>query len=268
MLFPSSVHDTELVLYPLQDKLTFGDKSLDLYAFKLFFLFFSLLSLGSSSCWRSYRLSESIAITHRIHRLLLWLRLHSLRTALLNTRVFLVDSVSEYIRVMSFFKEMLDPIEEQSIEGGEALGSTAINIWDNEDVDDLGSVETEFLAIVFNDTLTSEATLSCEPTVSSLNDEIDLRISFDESDDEDCTVIFDKNSLSYKIIYVNNLKTDSENANDKVNMPLFPSPEPMVSYFDDLDYFKDFENKFPAIVYNDAQTSKLDDLDYFKDFEK
>ncbi|GJY18042.1 hypothetical protein Tco_0389533 [Tanacetum coccineum] len=56
-------------------------------------------------------------------------------------------------------------------------------IWDNEDVHDLGSVETEFPAIVFNDTLTSEATLSCEPTVSSLNNEIDFRISFDESDD-------------------------------------------------------------------------------------
>ncbi|GKB60029.1 hypothetical protein Tco_0916215 [Tanacetum coccineum] len=57
------------------------------------------------------------------------------------------------------------------------------------------------------------------PTVSSLNnDEIDFRISFDESDDEDCT--------------------------------------PTVSYFDDLDFFKDFENEFPAIVYNDAQTSK------------
>ncbi|GKB50280.1 hypothetical protein Tco_0901033 [Tanacetum coccineum] len=59
-------------------------------------------------------------------------------------------------------------------------------IWDNKDVHDLGSVETEFPAIVFNDTLTSEAALSCEPTVSSLNDEIDFRISFDESDDEDC----------------------------------------------------------------------------------
>ncbi|GJT28361.1 reverse transcriptase domain-containing protein [Tanacetum coccineum] len=41
-------------------------------------------------------------------------------------------------------------------------------IWDNEDVHDLGSVETEFPAIVFNDTLTSEAALSCEPT----NDDI------------------------------------------------------------------------------------------------
>ncbi|GKC07518.1 hypothetical protein Tco_0999128 [Tanacetum coccineum] len=132
-------------------------------------------------------------------------------------------------------------------------------IWDNEDVHDLGSVETEFPAIVFNDTLTSEATLSCEPTVSSLNDnEIDFRISFDESDDEDCTVIFDKNSFSYKIIFVNNLKTDSENDNDKVNMPLLPSPKPTVSYFDDLDFFKDLENEFSAIVYNDAQTSTSD----------
>ncbi|GKA16872.1 hypothetical protein Tco_0696709 [Tanacetum coccineum] len=42
-------------------------------------------------------------------------------------------------------------------------------------------------AIFFNDTLTSEAALLCEPTVSSLTDEIDFRISFDESDDEDCT---------------------------------------------------------------------------------
>ncbi|GJX29385.1 meiosis-specific protein ASY3, partial [Tanacetum coccineum] len=60
-------------------------------------------------------------------------------------------------------------------------------IWDNEDIHDLGSVEIEFPAIVFNDTFTSEAAFSCEPTVSSLNDEIDFRISFDESDDEDCT---------------------------------------------------------------------------------
>ncbi|GJT64475.1 putative reverse transcriptase domain-containing protein [Tanacetum coccineum] len=29
-------------------------------------------------------------------------------------------------------------------------------------------------------------------------------------------------------------------------------------YFDDLDFFKDFKNEFPAIVYNDAQTSKSD----------
>ncbi|GKA27415.1 hypothetical protein Tco_0713583 [Tanacetum coccineum] len=43
-------------------------------------------------------------------------------------------------------------------------------------------------------------------------------------------------------------------------MPLLPSPEPTISYFDDLDYFKDFDKEFPAIVYNDALTSKLDFL--------
>ncbi|GJV56152.1 hypothetical protein Tco_1457157 [Tanacetum coccineum] len=65
--------------------------------------------------------------------------------------------------------------------------------------------------------------LSCEPTISPLNDnEIDFIISFDDFDDEDYT--------------------------------------PMASYFDDLDYFKDFEKEFPTIVYNDALTSKLDSL--------
>ncbi|GKD04346.1 hypothetical protein Tco_1179320, partial [Tanacetum coccineum] len=97
--------------------------------------------------------------------------------------------------------------------------------------------------------------------ISSLNDnEIDFRISFDESDDEDYTVVFDKNSLSYKIISANDLKADSKNDNEKVNMALFPSPELSVSCIDDLDFFKDFENEFPAIVYNDALTSKSDFL--------
>ncbi|GKC05251.1 hypothetical protein Tco_0996861 [Tanacetum coccineum] len=58
-------------------------------------------------------------------------------------------------------------------------------IWYDEDVHNLRSVENKFSAIVFNDSLTSNETLSCEPTVSSLNDEIDFRISFDDSDDED-----------------------------------------------------------------------------------
>ncbi|GJZ56412.1 hypothetical protein Tco_0611605 [Tanacetum coccineum] len=120
---------------------------------------------------------------------------------------------------------------------------------------------TEFPAIVFDDTLTSDATLSCEPTVSPLNEnEIDFRISFDESDDEDYMVIFDNNLFSYKIISVDNLKTDLENNNDKVNMPSFLSPETTVNYFNNLDYFKDFENEFPASVYDDALTSKLDFL--------
>nr|GEY75408.1 hypothetical protein [Tanacetum cinerariifolium] len=128
----------------------------------------------------------------------------------------------------------------------------------DEDVYDLRFVEAKFPAIVFSDALTSELTLFCEPTTSPLTDnKIDFRISFDESDDEDYRVIYDKNSFSYNIIFVDDLKTDSENDNDKVNMPSFQSSEPMVSYFNDLDYFKYIENEFLAIVYNDALTSKL-----------
>ncbi|GJS71045.1 hypothetical protein Tco_0703886 [Tanacetum coccineum] len=127
----------------------------------------------------------------------------------------------------------------------------------DEDIHDLRSVETEFPSIAFNDEV-SLKTLSREPTVSSLNDEIDFRVSFDDSDDEDYMVIFDKNLLSYKIFSTNDLKTDSKNDNEKVNMPLFSSPEPTVSCLNDLDFFKDFENEFPAIVYNDALTSKSD----------
>ncbi|GJY25455.1 hypothetical protein Tco_0400181 [Tanacetum coccineum] len=121
--------------------------------------------------------------------------------------------------------------------------------------------KSEFLAIVLDNTITPRESLSWEPTVSPLNDnKIDFRISFDKSDDEGYTVIYDENSFSYKIISIDNLKMDSENDNDKVNMPSFSSPEPKVSYSNDLDFFEDFENEFPAIVYNDALTSKLDFL--------
>ncbi|GJX64538.1 hypothetical protein Tco_0298881 [Tanacetum coccineum] len=41
-------------------------------------------------------------------------------------------------------------------------------IWYDEDVLDLRSVETKFPAIVFNDNLTSNETLSCEPTIWQL----------------------------------------------------------------------------------------------------
>nr|GEX88444.1 hypothetical protein [Tanacetum cinerariifolium] len=40
------------------------------------------------------------------------------------------------------------------------------NIWYDEDVHDLTFIETEFLAIVFDDAFTSEVTFSYEPTIS------------------------------------------------------------------------------------------------------
>ncbi|GKC81901.1 hypothetical protein Tco_1137618, partial [Tanacetum coccineum] len=117
-----------------------------------------------------------------------------------------------------------------------------------EDKDDCSiDFKTEFPPIVFDNTLT---TIPSEPTVCPPNEnKVDFRISLDESDDEDYMVIF---NFSYKIISVNDLKTDSEND----NMP--SSPNPTVDYLDDLDYFKDFENEFPAIVYNNGLTSKSD----------
>ncbi|GKF08606.1 hypothetical protein Tco_0042830 [Tanacetum coccineum] len=109
--------------------------------------------------------------------------------------------------------------------------------------------EMKFPAIVFHNSSASDATPSYEPTVSPPNEnKIDFRISLDESDDEDYTVIFDENSFSYKIIYVNDLETDSEN--DNGNMP-------SVNY---LDCFNEFENDFPAIVYNDGLVSKPDPI--------
>ncbi|GKF45932.1 hypothetical protein Tco_0135734 [Tanacetum coccineum] len=159
-------------------------------------------------------------------------------------------TMEEYIRLQ----------EKKAISRGETFNCQTATYGKMEYCKDEDDCFTNFESafIVLDNTITPREALSWEPTVSPLNDnEIDFRISFDESDDEDYTVVYDENSFSYKIISVNNLKMNSENDNDKVNMPSFPSPEPEVSYFNDLYFFKDFENVIPAIVYNDALTSKL-----------
>nr|GEX92440.1 hypothetical protein [Tanacetum cinerariifolium] len=46
----------------------------------------------------------------------------------------------------------------------------------------------------------------------------------------------------------------------KYQAALLCEPTAYGQLFDDLDYLKDFENKFPAIVYNDALTPKSDFL--------
>ncbi|GJR55939.1 hypothetical protein Tco_1406460 [Tanacetum coccineum] len=100
----------------------------------------------------------------------------------------------------------------------------------DDDLHDLSSMETEFPAIVINDDFAPQDTLQNKSQVSTpVNDEIDFRVSFDESDDEHYTTICDKNSFSYKIIFVNDLKMDSKNDYEKV-MPSIPSPEPVISY--------------------------------------
>ncbi|GJT91074.1 putative reverse transcriptase domain-containing protein [Tanacetum coccineum] len=104
-------------------------------------------------------------------------------------------TIEEYIRLE----------EEKARKRGKVYNwetATYGKIWNDEDVHDLRSVETEFPAIVLNDALTSEVTLSY-----------------------------------YMVVYD---KTNSENENNKVNMPSFPSPEPTVSYFDALTSKLDF----------------------------
>ncbi|GJU83963.1 hypothetical protein Tco_1291509 [Tanacetum coccineum] len=122
-------------------------------------------------------------------------------------------TMEEYIRLQ----------EEKALSLGETFNwqtATYSKMEYSEDEDNcFANFETKFPAIVLDNTLTSDATISCGPMVSPLNDnEIDFRILFDESDDEDYTV----------------------------------------SYFNDFDFFKDFENEFPSIVYSDALTSKFD----------
>ncbi|GJR54681.1 hypothetical protein Tco_1405202 [Tanacetum coccineum] len=87
------------------------------------------------------------------------------------------------------------------------------------DINYFKDFETNFPAIVFDDPLGTDHKISSEPTVSPLDDnDFDFKISFDESDDEDYTIIYDKNLFSYKLISVNDLETDSKNDNDEVSI--------------------------------------------------
>ncbi|GJY73287.1 hypothetical protein Tco_0477718 [Tanacetum coccineum] len=60
----------------------------------------------------------------------------------------------------------------------------------DDDLYDPRSVEAEFPAIVIDDTFAPQDALPCKSQVNTpFNDEIDFRISFDKSDDEDYTII-------------------------------------------------------------------------------
>ncbi|GKA19684.1 hypothetical protein Tco_0699599 [Tanacetum coccineum] len=90
-----------------------------------------------------------------------------------------------------------------------------------EDINYFKIFKNEFPAIVYKDALTSKPEVSSEPTVSALHVKMvdfDFEISFDEPDDEDYTFTYDKNSFSYKLISVNDLKLDSSNDDDKLDI--------------------------------------------------
>ncbi|GJZ19848.1 hypothetical protein Tco_0556438, partial [Tanacetum coccineum] len=123
-------------------------------------------------------------------------------------------------------------------------------IWYDEDVHDLKSVETEFLAIVFNDNLTSNETLFCEPTTSLrfenefpaivYNDALTSKSDFlteptlkpqhiDEFDLKDETSLYEYDKVEqnvlyfndlfpFNIIYPDDLKSSEDNDDNKIDI--------------------------------------------------
>ncbi|GJT00886.1 hypothetical protein Tco_0822055 [Tanacetum coccineum] len=85
----------------------------------------------------------------------------------------------------------------------------------------LGHFETDFPAIVYNDASTSNQNVSSEPTVSIYNaikSDIDFHISFSDSEDEDYTFIYNKESSSYKLTPINDLKPEPVNDYVEINI--------------------------------------------------
>ncbi|GJR00474.1 hypothetical protein Tco_0523458 [Tanacetum coccineum] len=89
------------------------------------------------------------------------------------------------------------------------------------DLDSFIDFETNFPAIVYNDASTSNQNVSSEPTVSIYNaikSDIDFHISFSDSEDEDYTFIYNKDSSSYKLIHSNDLKPEPVNDYVEINI--------------------------------------------------
>ncbi|GJR52551.1 hypothetical protein Tco_1403072 [Tanacetum coccineum] len=87
-------------------------------------------------------------------------------------------------------------------------------IWYDEDVHYLRSFGKEFLAIVYNDTLTCKSDFSPEPTVSPQQiDEFNLKneTSLSECDGEEQNVIYFNDLFPFNIIYPDDLKSDKDN---------------------------------------------------------
>ncbi|GJU76967.1 hypothetical protein Tco_1274037 [Tanacetum coccineum] len=105
-----------------------------------------------------------------------------------------------------------------------------------DDIDLFKDFEADFPAIVYNDALASDPKVSSEPTVTpqkAIKADFYFTISFAESDDEDYTFICDKNSSSYKLISVNDLKSDTGNDIDEINVKL-PSEDISIKPLDSV----------------------------------
>ncbi|GKD14402.1 hypothetical protein Tco_1198809 [Tanacetum coccineum] len=90
-----------------------------------------------------------------------------------------------------------------------------------DDSDLFTDFETDFPAIVYNDASKSNQNVSSEPTVNIYNAikfDIDFHISVFDSEDEDYTFIYNKDSSSYKLIPANDLKPEPVNDYVEINI--------------------------------------------------
>ncbi|GJY52690.1 hypothetical protein Tco_0443537 [Tanacetum coccineum] len=105
-----------------------------------------------------------------------------------------------------------------------------------DDIDIFKDFEADLPAIVYNDALAFDPKVSSEPTVSphnAIKADFEFTISFSEFDDKDYTFIYDKNSYSYKLISVNDLKSDTCNDIDEINVKL-PSEDISIKPLDSV----------------------------------
>ncbi|GJV70979.1 hypothetical protein Tco_1490974 [Tanacetum coccineum] len=131
-------------------------------------------------------------------------------------------------------KEYIRLEEEKARRNGKVYNwetATYGRIWDDNEVYNLKSVETKFPAIVFDDTFTSQAALSLhaityndaliEPSISPQHiDEFDLKneTSLSIYNEEELNVLYFNDLFPFNIIYPNDLKSDTDNDDNEIDM--------------------------------------------------
>ncbi|GJR44037.1 hypothetical protein Tco_1312140 [Tanacetum coccineum] len=135
-------------------------------------------------------------------------------------RIFLDGYGVLDVRTMSVMELLPNFSQETSGEASIACSDLLVKLPDKEYV----QYETEKAlrnAIVYDDALTSELEFSSEPTVSSQHvDKVYLKneTSLSEYDDEEYNVISYNDLFSFNIISVNELKLDTDNDDDKIDI--------------------------------------------------
>ncbi|GJR39277.1 hypothetical protein Tco_1214961 [Tanacetum coccineum] len=139
--------------------------------------------------------------------------------------------------------------------------TTYVKIGYDEDVHDLRSVETEFLAIVFNDKLTFEESLSCEPTPTvSYFDDLDFLKDFEN----EFPAIVYNDALTSKSVFLTEPTVSPQHINefnlkDETSLSEYDEEEQNVLYFNDLFSFN--------VIYPDDSKSGEDNDDDKIDIE-